>query len=239
MKTFLYKILHIFRGGLSFLEQREVFKKQKKRHALFYKKPILKEENQKPEDAFLLRADEAKNLSSSSYYSYLIKIARQRRFYEITRRTGNFFSPLFFIYRVFRWGLIFLTWIETSAVLLLFFVIVAAVLPPLLVLFLSFLYGNIREDRRYADRLLKLIGSRDTVVLTGDNAYSPSGLVPRASSNVCFLLVVNNFSSYFRHKKRFFLPMSKASENVFYIRESLYFQIRDRLLQRDRVMVIH
>ena len=217
----------------------KIFKKQKKRHTLFYKKHTLKEEDPKPEDSFLLRADEAKNLSSSSYYSYLIKIARQRRFYEITRRTGNFFSPIFFIYRVFRWGLIFLTWIETSAVLLLFFVIVAAVLPPLLVLFLSFLYGNIREDRRCAERLLSLIGNRDTVVLTGDNAYSPEGLVPRGRSKICFLLVVNNFSSYFRHKKRFFLPMSKAGENVFYIRESLYFQIRDKLLMRDRVMVIY
>ena len=221
------------------MKRTSAFNKLKKRRALFYKRHILKDESPKPEDAFLLRADEAKNLSSSSYYSYLIKIARQRKFYEITRRTGIFFSPLFFIYRVFRWGLLLLTWVETSAFLLLFFVIVAAVLPPLLVLFLSFLYGNIREDRRYAERLLNLIGKRDIVILTGDNAYSPASLVPRASDKVCFLLVINNFSSYFRHKKRFFLPMTKESDNVFYIRESLYFEARDKLLNRDRVMVIY
>lgn len=192
-----------------------------------------------PQEAFSLRADEAKNLSSSSYYSYLIKIARQRKVYEITRRTGLFFSPLFFIYRVFRWGLLFLTWIETSAVLVLFFIIVAAILPPLFVLFLSFLYGNIAEDRRCADKLFTLIGTRETIVLTGDNAFSPLSLVPNSSENRCFLLVVNNFSSKFKHKKRFFLPMTKKSENIFYIRESLYFQIRDRLFARNKVMLIH
>lgn len=192
-----------------------------------------------PQEAFSLRADEAKNLSSSSYYSYLIKIARQRKVYEITRRTGIFFSPLFFIYRVFRWGLLFLTWIETSAFFVLFFIIVAAVLPPLLVLFLSFLYGNIAEDRRYAEKIFAILGTRDAIVLTGDNSFSPFALVPNASENRCFLLVVNNFSSKFKQKNRFFLPMSKAGENVFYIRESLYFEIRERLFARNKVILIH
>ena len=239
MKTFLYKILHIFEGGFSFLQQKDIWKKRKKRRIYPYKKDRKRHEKTLPQEAFSLRADEAENLSSSSYYSYLMRIARQRKVYEITRRTGLFFSPLFFIYRVFRWGLLFLTWIETSAFLLLFFVIVAAVLPPLLVLFLSFLYGNIAEDRRCAEKLFALLGTRETIVLTGDYAYSPLALVPNSSENRCFLLVVNNFSSKFKHKKRFFLPMSKKSENIFYIRESLYFQIRERLFARNKVMLIH
>lgn len=197
------------------------------------------EDEKTPASVLHERADNAKNLSSRSYYSYLLRILRQGRLYEITRRTGSFFSPLFFIYRVFRWGLFLLTWIETSAVLFLFSIIVAAVLPPSLVLFLSFLYGSVAEDKRYAGRLLREVEKQPILIVTSEERFAPEALVPVTENGVCFLFVVNNFSNLFRQKRRFFLPMCRLRKNVYLVRESLYFQVRDELLSRSDVGVIH
>lgn len=211
----------------------------KKPWNLFRKGKELREEKRTPDSALSDRADNAKNLSSRNYYAYLLKILRQGRLYEVTRRTGSFFSPLFFIYRVFRWGLFVVTWIETSAVLFLFSIIVAAVLPPSLVLFLSFLYGSIAEDKRCAGRLLHALEAKPTLIVTSEESFFPEALLPLSSETTCFLLVINNFSSAFRHKKRFFLPMCRLRKNVYLVRESLYFQVRDELLSRPDVGVIH
>ncbi len=73
--------------------------------------------------------------SSKHYLDYLKNYAKKSDPYRLYKKASDYFRPIRYIVKFFRWFVIALTWIQASALLLLFAVLILAALPLALLLF--------------------------------------------------------------------------------------------------------
>ncbi len=169
------------------------------------------------------------------YYRYLYRIFKNGRLHLLYRRFDTLFRPFFWIYRIFRYTLIAITWIEASAVFLLFSLILLAFFPPILVLSAAFLYSGAAYDRRAARFLERRIGERAVLV----SVFGRAPLVP-TEGNDAVVLTVPDKEAKRTHARRLFLrPLIRTGESSYEIRESLLFRLRPFLQEKKNVCMVY
>lgn len=175
---------------------------------------------------------------TGKYFPYLLSVIRKGKLYMLYQRFGSLMSPIFWIYRIFRWVLLAITWLEASAVLLLFTAVLLALFPPILVLTVAFLYGNAGEDKRGAAYLRRVIGERPVILLASAGGASPTAFACPESDPLYLVVPEREWASGFT-PNLFFRSFYPVSENTFYIRESLFFQLKPFLLAQKNSGIVY
>lgn len=180
--------------------------------------------------------------SSKHYFGYLKKYVKGSDPYRLYKKATEYFRPVRYLVRFFRWFVIALTWIQASALLLLAAAVILVIIPfALLALVISSVVIRVDAWEKLKSDKKEFEGKRIVVCFcSGEISRFFLSNALDLSHEYTVIIVGGAVKKSYTIRAKRFANRQKLADSLYVFREHYFFFVKNKVLNNcERVFFIY